>query len=239
MKKYALYVESGPRQRKTMVHVLDLLGCIAQGATTAEAIQATPEAIRAFALFLRQHGDSLKLADTMTTVIAEHVMEGSWIGNGDPTSGFTPDFQPLSAKDLRIYLERLTWMRADLLELIGNVPRKQLLAEPKTAGRSIFGIIEHAAEAQGVYLRYLVGKVDGLADALKAVHASPETLPPALTRVWQISNSRLAKLTEVERTRSVPHGQVTWTARRALRRMLEHEWEHMLEIAARLGKPIV
>ncbi len=42
MAKYALYLESGPRQRKTMVHVLDLLGCIAQGATTQAALESTP-----------------------------------------------------------------------------------------------------------------------------------------------------------------------------------------------------
>jgi lipopolysaccharide biosynthesis protein len=33
---------------------------------------------------------------------------------------------------------------------------------------------------------------------------------------------------------SVKYGQVTWTARRALRRMLEHEWEHLLELSKRL-----
>jgi len=48
MTEYALYLESGPRQRKTMVHVLDLLGCIAPGPTTADALAVTPDAIRAF-----------------------------------------------------------------------------------------------------------------------------------------------------------------------------------------------
>lgn len=43
-------------------------------------------------------------------------------------------------------------------------------------------------------------------------------------------------MTEAERQAQVPHGQVTWTARRGLRRMLEHTWEHYQEIAARLEK---
>lgn len=46
-------------------------------------------------------------------------------------------------------------------------------------------------------------------------------------------------MTAAERRQSVKHGQVTWTARRGLRRMLEHEWEHLLEIAERLGKSLV
>ncbi|MFQ5858734.1 MAG: hypothetical protein ACE5LU_24290 [Anaerolineae bacterium] len=46
-------------------------------------------------------------------------------------------------------------------------------------------------------------------------------------------------MTDEERRQSVPHGQVTWTARRALRRMLEHQWEHLLKVSERLDEPIV
>jgi hypothetical protein len=38
-----------------------------------------------------------------------------------------------------------------------------------------------------------------------------------------------------ERNRQVPHGQQIWTARRGLRRMLEHDWEHMQEVRGRLN----
>jgi len=58
-------------------------------------------------------------------------------------------------------------------------------------------------------------------------------LPAALTHLWQISSSRLKAMTEAERWQLVKHGQVTFTARRGLRRMLEHEWEHSKEIAGR------
>ena len=40
-----------------------------------------------------------------------------------------------------------------------------------------------------------------------------------------------------ERAAQVPHGQKLWTARRALRRCLEHEWEHLMELSRRLGLP--
>jgi len=234
MTEYALYLESGPRRRKTMVHVLDLLGCIAQGPTTEEALEVTPEAIRAYLRFLRRHGEAVEPESTFTTVVAVHVMEGSWLGNGDPAPGFGPDFQPLSVQDLSIYLKRLVWLRADLLQLIRDVPRKRLVAEPDGAGRSVYRILEHVAGSQCVYLRYLVGKVDGLSEALRAVQQGPEAILSALTHLWQISSSRLEVMTETERGQLVQHGQVTWTARRALRRMLEHEWEHLLEVSHRL-----
>ena len=61
---------------------------------------------------------------------------------------------------------------------------------------------------------------------------------PALEQLWQIIRVRLVAMTEAERTQTIQRGQVTWTARRMLRRMLEHEWEHLLEIAERLGRPL-
>ena len=48
MTVYDLYLESGPRRRKTMVHVPSLLGCVATGATTEEALANTPAAIQSF-----------------------------------------------------------------------------------------------------------------------------------------------------------------------------------------------
>jgi uncharacterized damage-inducible protein DinB/predicted RNase H-like HicB family nuclease len=234
MTQYALYVESGPRRRTTMVHVLDLLGCIARGPTTEVALEATPEAIRTYLRFLRRHGDEVKPDAKFTTTIAVHVTNGTWLGYGDPTSGFAPDFQPLSAKDLEIYLRRLAWLRGDLLKMIQDLPRKQLLAEPKGGGRSIYRILGHVAESECAYLRYLVGKVEGLSHEMQAVEASPDHLPFALSRLWRISSSRLEALTASERKQWVKHGQITWTARRALRRLLEHDWEHLQELSDRL-----
>ncbi len=236
MTEYKLYLESGPRRRKTMVHVLDLLGCIAQGPTTEAALEATPDAIRAYLRFLRRHREPVKPESKFMTAVATHVTQGVWLGYGDPTTGFAPDFRPLTADDLSLYLQRLTWLRDDLLKMIRDVQRKQMLAEPKSGGRSIYHILEHVAGSECVYLRYLVGKVEGLSDAMRAVTASPDNLPIALSRLWQISKSRLEILTTAERKQWVKHGQVTWTAHRALRRSLEHDWEHWLELSDRLAR---
>ena len=53
MQTYRLYLESGPKKKKTMVHVLELLGCIAKGPITDEALSSTPGAIRAYLRFLK------------------------------------------------------------------------------------------------------------------------------------------------------------------------------------------
>ena len=68
-----------------MVHVLDLLGCVVCGATTAEAIARTPEGICA----------RLAVA-AVTTSVAVRVTHGTRLGEGDPDTGFAPDFEPLT-----------------------------------------------------------------------------------------------------------------------------------------------
>lgn len=237
MKEYALYLESGPRRRKTMVHVLDLLGCIAQGPTTEDALEATPGAIRAYQRFLQQHGKAVEAQDPFSTVVVEHVMEGPWLGNGNPAPGFGPDFQPLSAEEQAIYIQRLDWLREDLLDQVRDLPSEQLAAEPAGTGRSIHRIVEHVADSQYAYLRAAWGRVTELPPILRALREGSERLVPALEQAWRITRARLEAMTEADRTQTFQRGQVTWTARRMMRRMLEHEWEHLTEIAERLGEP--
>ena len=234
-RSYSLYLESGPKRRKTMVHVLDLPGCIAQGATTDAAMAATPGAIRAYLQFLQRHGEVVDPDSIGPTIVAAHVMEGYWLGNGDPTPGFEPDFEALTTGELETGLRHLGWMRSEVLELLDKLPQARLDAGWDGPGRSIRGIVEHVANADATYLRYIVGKVEGLSDALRAVERGPAPIRPALLNLWQLSAARLGALTESERSQPIPHGQVIWTARRGMRRMLEHQWEHLQEMYDRLG----
>ena len=110
---FELYLESGPRKRTTMVHVLDLLGCIAHEKTTELALGATPKAIRQFLHFLASHGERVDPTQEFTTTVQEHVMVGSWLGYGDPTPGFSRDFEPLSARTLDDGVRKLGWMEQE------------------------------------------------------------------------------------------------------------------------------
>ena len=100
MTVYDLYLESGPRRRKTMVHVLDLLGCVAVGHTTAEAIAATPDAIGAYRRFLHRHGEPVNPDAPIETRVAEHVTKGEWLGNGSPYLVFGPDLDPVTDEEI-------------------------------------------------------------------------------------------------------------------------------------------
>lgn len=235
MISYNLYLESGPRQRKTMVHVLDLLGCIAVGSTTSEALQVTPDAIQAFLSFLHQHDEPVDADSIFSSQVVEHVMEGPWLGNGNPASGFTPDFDPITIKQRDCYLQRLRWLHADILDLICDLSTDVLIAKPTGKGRSIHHILTHLAEAEYAYLQAVLRKIPGLHAAMQATKDGPEEVAGTLPGFWQIVTDRLHGMTAFDLEQQVQRGQVLWTSRRMFRRLLEHSWEHMQEITHRIN----
>src|SRR5262245_28158604 len=127
---YDLYLESGPRRRKTMVHVLDLLGCVAVGPTTDDAVAATPEAITAYRRFLRHLGEEIDATSPIATRVVEHVTEGDFIGQGSPYILFGPDRDPLSDAEIATMLRRIAgtgdafaaWFSQQSAEALDAVP---------------------------------------------------------------------------------------------------------------------
>jgi hypothetical protein len=144
--EYRLYLESGPKMRTTMVHVIDLLGCVANGPTTEAALEAAPGEIERFHRFQKQYGEKVP-GGKLTTVVVQHVMEGSWIGYGDPAPGFEPDFEPITEEDERVYRRRFQAMGEELLALTGLQSGRQLARKP-AHGRALADIVKHVANAE-------------------------------------------------------------------------------------------
>lgn len=233
---YALYLESGPRQQKTMVHVLGLLGCIAKGPTTEVALAATPDAIGAYLRFLARHGVEVEAHPRVELRVVEHVTMGQWLGNGDPALVFEPDRAPLTAADAEEYFCRLEWSRAEFVALVRRLSMLELTAQP-VGKRSIRAMIEHLMESEHFYVCTL-GRVEGLPAAGSIVQKRQGSLLGWMACVRERELARLRALTPAERERPVVRWGQTWTARKVLRRMLEHEWEHLVELADRLGQPL-
>jgi len=236
MTKFALYLESGPKMKTTMIHVFDLLGCIANGPTTETALEAAPGEIREYLRFLRRHGEKVDPDEEFTTEIAAHVMEGSWIGQGDPAPGFAPDFEPLTPEDEAVYRRRFQWLGEDIGELIDQVPGDELGEKP-SKGRVLRDIVTHIANAEPEYFRASgIGKPEGIKEALQAIEGAPaDGLAPRLADFWQLLDTQLERITPDMRTAQTQRGEKLWTARRGFRRALEHPWEHLREMQRRLA----
>lgn len=235
MTTYKLYLESGPKKKTTMVHVLDLLGCVAKGPTTEEAVARTPEAIRAYLRFLKRHGEVVDTDAELQVDIVEHVTEGQWLGNGDPALVFQRDLEPLTPGEAETFIRHLEWSRVEVMELVGKMTQEQLEAGPQSKGRSIQAMLEHMLDSEYFYLSTL-GKIEGLPGAGSIVRKRAGELLDWMSQVRKVEISRIRSLREEERARTVEHWKRTWTARKVLRRMLEHEWEHLVELRERLGK---
>jgi len=237
MTLYQLYLESGPRRKKTMVHVLELLGCVATGPTTEEAVDRTPQAIRAYLRFLGRHGAPVDVDAEVQTETAEHITEGIWLGNGDPSLVFAPDLEPLTPEDAEAYIQRLEWMGSEMVALVGGLSQGQLEEKPRPKGRSIQAILEHILESEYAYMSAF-GKLEGLPGTGSIVKKRQGDLLEWMGYVRAREIERIRSLSWQERSEPFVHWKYTRTARKVMRRMLEHQWEHLVELKERLGEPV-
>jgi hypothetical protein len=225
VKTYDLYLESGPQMKTTYVHVPELLGCIWMRPTTDAALGSAPAEIGAYLRFLARAGERANAEAKFATRIGDHYMDGGFLSiHALPT-----DTEPLSKRYVALLMKRLAALHHDLRALTAPLSPKQLAAQPPK-GRPIRRILNHLS-VEGAYLR-------GVKGASRIQRETDEgKLDPldALDRLHALELERLANI-DVTESRVIMRGQSPWTVRSALRRMLEHGWEHYVEIATRLGK---
>lgn len=234
---YDLYLESGPRHRKTMVHVPSLLGCIATGETTEAALANAPAAIHAFLTTLARFGESVEPDAPFETRVVEHVTEGQWLGNGSPYLLFAPDREPLSDDAIQVVLGRFDGFDHSWQDWIATQSAADLDATPATGGRSGRAIVMHVLGARGSYLAAALGGAPGFGRIHSAVERGELDLIPAFAQSRDLIHARIEATSPAERTgvRELPAGPRT--LHQALRRMLEHEWEHLAELSRRPDGP--
>lgn len=237
MTVYDLYLESGPKRRKTMVHVLDLLGCVATGPTTEQAIEATPEAIRTYLRFLARHGEPTDPDAPFETRVAAHVTEGEWLGNGSAYLMFGPDYEPVADAEVETLLARFHGLNEELAAWAESRSADQLDAAPDGGGRPGRAVLLHVLGAPGGYLSAALGGSSGFSRVAGAAERGELDVPSALRRVDAMAADRVRATTPEERAAVRRRPKDERTLRKALRRMLEHGWEHLAELSRRPGGP--
>jgi predicted RNase H-like HicB family nuclease len=218
-----------------MVHVLDLLGCVAVGPTTDAAVEATPDAIRDYLRFLHRHGEQVDLDEPFAVRIAEHVTEGEWLGNGSPYLVFDADFAHLSESDVERYTQRTIWLLEELATWTATQTDKQL--DAPADGRTARAILGHVIGPHGAYLSAALSGAPGFGRVTGAVERGELPLPEALLRTAELIEARIAAVTPEQRNAVRELSSRSYTLRKAFRRMLEHDWEHLVELSRRAGGP--
>ena len=205
--------------------VLDLPGCFAAADSEADAVAATPAAIRAYFAWLTRHGAPPAAPAAEVAVQIAEVFHG-YIGEGDywVNALFADDRRPLTPADVDTGLRLLTYTRQDLTNLVAGLSPAALAARhPAAQGASITSLLQHMATAERWYFGNLgLGQAELPADpliALDQVRAQTRAWLPALIgdrRIWEQSGE-------------------AWSARKVLRRTLWHERTHTAQIARLLG----
>src|SRR3990172_4455891 len=152
-KTHALVLESGPRRKKTYVHVLGLPGCMARGDTAEEALDNAPAAISDYLRLLRRHGEDVDPDAPFDIKVAQHITEGDFLGNGTQT--IDDDLRPLDAGEPERYANWLEWAREELAQYADRIAAMQR-DEPEH-GRTIRGILQHVIGAEREYVRVTLG----------------------------------------------------------------------------------
>lgn len=208
-KKYLVYVETGgdPITRPGPVaHVPDLPGASARGKTIEEAKENIREAIKEYVRLLRDVGEQVpRYSDGIELEFQE--ADGAT---------FLTDYDGLRPNEMETLFRWMAISRQELMDLVKDLPGEAMEWKPTEEASSIRDILCHLAEADLWYTDRLTRWPEAPLFRLAAARGV------ALERLRDMSEERRASVTSFD-------GE-DWTPRKVMRRMLEHEREHIHEI---------
>ena len=229
---YLIYLEIG-QDNKCMAHVLDLPGCTVRAETREEAFRRIPEAIREYRQWLIRHGESITVDEVIQVKVAEVSTGFGPFDPGDAAALFLPDKNPITPEEIEQYIGLMTYNRADLLSLVGDLSEELFDLQPGENSFSIRKILRHIGNAEEWYVSRIV-----LPETLPKEWENDENLPilEFLEMERRTAIERLRTLNERECSgvftpkQWTQHPDEPWTAQKVFRRFLEHEMEHITQV---------
>jgi hypothetical protein len=219
--------------------VFDLPGCRTISGSVEESLALVPVAIGDYLSWLDKHSARpLDAAEPYEFEVVETVKQ-------DDEFCFENDRQPVTDEELDRGIRYVGFAHADLAALVRPLPDVVLEWKPPPTSvkidavyadvRTIREIAEHAATALTFHLR-------GVGHATERV-PSPDD-PKSLQQAYEVTVERLRRLNAEERAgtaykRETARGVAEWSARKALRRIINHLRFHTGEVATRLAWPVL
>ena len=196
--------------------VEDVPGCVARGVTREDAVENARRAFTEYTALLSKYGVSsehwAKLDPASFTV-------RDFAGN----EWFDEDMRPLEEHELRDFLHQMEASRAALLALVREISPDEIQRKPDTETWSVREALEHIMTTEVTFLSRMEQWPESMG-ALQAAHRM------AFQRFSILEPKETAVIQRI-------FGQ-RWSPRRVMRRILEHEYEHLMhikEILAELG----
>jgi predicted RNase H-like HicB family nuclease len=197
-----------------LAHIPALRGCIASGTSRDDAIANARRAFRGYLELLTARGVSTehwKDLDPETFAVRDM-----------PADRILPeDVGILEEHELRDFLHQLEASRAALLSMLRDVPADDLERKPTESTWSVREALEHIMVSEAEFLSKLEKWPSDPFNTLQAVHRMVfqrfVVMDPADTALDHTVMGR------------------RWTTRKVMRRMLEHEFEHLGQIKEIVG----
>jgi hypothetical protein len=223
------------REASVDAWVFGLEGCRAIGDDLDGALALVPVVIGEHLAWLASHGEPAGDASSIEYRVVEDV---DAVGRSEYV--FEADKAPLTRDQVEAAIRRMQFAQADLVSLAENLPAVVLDWRPPASSvkiddiypdvRSIRDMVTHVAQAMSFHTR----GVGGVASRVPAPEGEASLVSALATAV-----GRLRSMNEEElggRVYRMPGrtGEAEWTARKALRRVLNHQRFHLKEMQQRL-----
>ena len=211
--------------------VVDLPGCRAAGASLQDAIALLPPVAGEYMAWLARHGEPVNQFDETAFDVIEEIEAG-----GDYS--FEVDRVAMSREEMEREIRIAGYAHTDLLSVSRPLPDSVLDWRPPASSvkfdqiyqdvRSIREMLEHAASTES---NFYVGSLSDPPAAPPASRPDLESLHESTAhRLRALPDESLGRLFK----RTGPRGEMEWTARKAMRRIVAHKRFHTKEIEQRL-----
>jgi predicted RNase H-like HicB family nuclease/uncharacterized damage-inducible protein DinB len=218
---FNIYIETNAAGR-TMIHIPQLPGCIVRAASENLAIDRVEDAIHQHIAWQKTHAIAPGVfSENLQIVIKDRFKGDAASGAGSRVALLPGDRLPIDEHELLSQLNFMQASRADLLDLVRGISDEDMQYAPTPKAITICEILRHMAGAEQWYLARL-----GLISRCAPQKTPIQRLQLVREKAYQyLSAYDLSLSGEV-----IEKAGESWTLRKVLRRFLEHERQHLLEL---------
>jgi uncharacterized damage-inducible protein DinB/predicted RNase H-like HicB family nuclease len=224
---YRVCLEIGYDGKWVFARLPDLMGCFSKEKEREAALEKLPDRINAYITWLKNHGENIEKSERIEIDLVE-IFECYEDDGYEVNAFFEADRTPLSKEEIEKGIQRMIWSRQDLLEKISSLSQ-EVLDKRLNDKWSIRRNLEHIATAEWWYLTRLNLKLPHHKDEKVFPQSASDGLEK-MKALRELSIEKLSVLNEEERSQITVHSGERWTARKVLKRFLEHEQEHIHSI---------
>lgn len=194
--------------------------------------------------WLRIHKEKVPSPD-MSFTIAEEAHNILDLGeSGGEVAFFTFDTREVTKEEMTEMVRLMGYSREDLLEKVKKIP---LFLRPIGKKRTILDILNHVCNAEEFYISRFGEEADSMYEENSGMKREEIDELPIFERLATVRNACVETLKELvpqkkgsifTRSEYTLHAGEKWSARKVMRRFLEHEREHYYNILEYMGEPL-